>query len=188
MILERKKSKKVEIADHTPLCPACRSVVKGDKRVGYFCSNCNLLFKRKDILFKVPIRHTKKPAVPMPGKPERRSHVSEKLNKIIRETHPLQDEIPEPPQRLRVKPKAQPIPEPVPKPPTPPKPIKEEFELEEESKIIASAESKKMHSGTCHFIKKIHRDNRIYFDSVEKGEAGGKDMCVCLRKLAFQKG
>ncbi|MFC1723079.1 hypothetical protein ACFL0V_02990 [Nanoarchaeota archaeon] len=59
----------------------------------------------------------------------------------------------------------------------------ETYEVEEESKIIASKESDKLHKGDCHFIKKIHPENRIYFDSLKLGEKEGYEPCVCLRRL-----
>ncbi|MBW2963849.1 hypothetical protein KY363_00165 [Candidatus Woesearchaeota archaeon] len=60
---------------------------------------------------------------------------------------------------------------------------KVEYDLEGEDKIIASRESDRMHVGTCHFVKKIHPDNRIYLESVEQGEESGYQLCVCLRRL-----
>jgi hypothetical protein len=62
-------------------------------------------------------------------------------------------------------------------------PEKEEYELEDESKIIASTQSTKMHTGQCHFVKKIHPQNRIYLGSVEEGKERGYEMCVCLRRM-----
>ena len=64
-----------------------------------------------------------------------------------------------------------------------PMPEKEEYELEDEGKIIASKESTKMHTGQCHFVKKIHPHNRIYLASVDEGKERGYEMCVCLRRL-----
>jgi len=58
-----------------------------------------------------------------------------------------------------------------------------EYELEEEGKIIASSESDKLHKGNCHFVKRIHPENRIYFETIESGEDEGYEMCVCLRRL-----
>ncbi|MBW2997118.1 hypothetical protein KY349_02120 [Candidatus Woesearchaeota archaeon] len=60
---------------------------------------------------------------------------------------------------------------------------REEYDLEEPEKIIASTESTKMHKGDCHFVKKIHPENRIYLDSIDDGEEKGYEMCVCLRRL-----
>jgi hypothetical protein len=64
-----------------------------------------------------------------------------------------------------------------------PEPEKEDYELEDEGKIIASKESTKMHTGQCHFVKKIHPHNRIYFETTEQGEEQGYEMCVCLRRM-----
>lgn len=58
----------------------------------------------------------------------------------------------------------------------------EEYELEP-GKIIASSQSDKLHEGSCHFVKKIHPENRIYFDSIEKGEEEGYEPCVCIRRI-----
>lgn len=58
-----------------------------------------------------------------------------------------------------------------------------EYELEDESHIIASSESDKIHKGNCHFVKKIHPQNRIHFESIEQGEEEGYELCVCLRRL-----
>jgi hypothetical protein len=60
---------------------------------------------------------------------------------------------------------------------------REEYPLETEDKIIASKESTKLHKGTCHFVKKIHPENRIYLNSIEEGEEEGYELCVCLRRL-----
>ncbi len=37
--------------------------------------------------------------------------------------------------------------------------------------------------GNCHFIKKIHPENRIYFDSIEKGLENEYQPCVCVRRV-----
>lgn len=63
----------------------------------------------------------------------------------------------------------------------------EEYNLEEEGKIIASSGSSKIHKGDCHFVKKIHPENRIYFDSIEEGLDAGYEMCVCLRRLVAKR-
>ena len=60
---------------------------------------------------------------------------------------------------------------------------KEEYDLEDEKKIIASSQSTKIHKGNCHFVKKIHPENRIYFETAEEGEEKKYEMCVCLRRL-----
>lgn len=62
-------------------------------------------------------------------------------------------------------------------------PPREEFDLESPDTIIASSQSSKMHKGDCHFVKRIHPDNRIYLDSIEQGEEEGYELCVCLRRL-----
>jgi len=62
-----------------------------------------------------------------------------------------------------------------------------EYELEDEDRIIASKESIKIHKGDCHFVKKIHPENRIYFDSIEEGEDSGYELCVCLRRLIARR-
>jgi ubiquinol-cytochrome c reductase subunit 6 len=64
-----------------------------------------------------------------------------------------------------------------------PEPGKGEYGLESADKVIASKESTKMHSGACHFVKKIHPQNRIYLGSTEQGEEQGYEMCVCLRRM-----
>lgn len=59
----------------------------------------------------------------------------------------------------------------------------ETYELEEAGTIIASKESTKIHSGQCHFVKKIHPENRIYYDSIADAQDDGYEMCVCLRRM-----
>ena len=59
---------------------------------------------------------------------------------------------------------------------------KKDFGLESPDRIIASTESTKMHKGDCHFVRKIHPENRVYLESVEDGLKKGYDMCVCLRR------
>ncbi len=62
-----------------------------------------------------------------------------------------------------------------------------EYELEDESRIIASKGSDKIHKGTCHFVRRIHPENRIYFDSIEEGLEAGYELCVCLRRLIARR-
>ncbi|MFH1063915.1 MAG: hypothetical protein V1729_02445 [Candidatus Woesearchaeota archaeon] len=64
---------------------------------------------------------------------------------------------------------------------------KEEYEVESADKIIASNQSTKMHKGDCHFVRKIHPENRIYLDSITHGEDSGYELCVCLRRLKAMK-
>ncbi len=68
-----------------------------------------------------------------------------------------------------------------------PTPEQEEYDLEDEGKIIASSGSNKLHKGDCHFVKKIHPENRIYFDTIKQGEDEDYELCVCLRRLKAMK-
>ena len=56
------------------------------------------------------------------------------------------------------------------------------YGLESEQTIIASEKSSKIHQGQCHFVKKIHKENRIYLSTVEEGKQRGYALCVCLRR------
>lgn len=62
----------------------------------------------------------------------------------------------------------------------------ESYELEP-GKIIASTQSSKLHEGSCHFVKKIHPENRIYYDSIEEGAEKGYELCVCLRRIVAKQ-
>lgn len=53
----------------------------------------------------------------------------------------------------------------------------------EPGRIIASTQSKKLHEGSCHFVKKIQKDKRVYFNTIEAGTAEGYEPCVCLRRM-----
>jgi endogenous inhibitor of DNA gyrase (YacG/DUF329 family) len=59
--------------------------------------------------------------------------------------------------------------------------------LEQELRIVASAKSNKMHIETCHFLKKIQKDNWIYLDSLDEGIKKKYEPCVCIRRKGLMK-
>lgn len=59
--------------------------------------------------------------------------------------------------------------------------------IEEELKFIASSKSNKMHIDTCHFLKKIQKENWIYLDSLEDGLKKKYEPCVCIRRKGLMK-
>ncbi|MBW2967568.1 hypothetical protein KY362_03715 [Candidatus Woesearchaeota archaeon] len=177
-------------------CPICGGDVKGNDHFKYFCKKCNVLFTKKDILDKefggMAVKKTKlteseKDAMQKRVK-ELKDRVfaafSEEEKKELKEE--AKEEEPEeveaeviPPHEPEEEPEevpedTEPEEEPAPEP---------EYELEEAGKIIASSESTKLHSGQCHFAKRIHPQNRIYFETIEDGEEDGYEMCVCLRRM-----
>jgi chemotaxis protein histidine kinase CheA len=194
-------------------CPICGSDVKGNDHYRYFCESCNLLFDKKDILTKEfgktlaegekpgPVRKTRLTDEEKADLAKKRKELKERVFKafseaekkeLVREAEerkeeeaepeeeePEQEEPESPEEVVEETPEEEPAEETEPSP----LPEKEEYNLEDESKIIASKESTKMHTGQCHFVKKIHPHNRIYLGSVTEGEEKGYQMCVCLRRL-----
>lgn len=63
----------------------------------------------------------------------------------------------------------------------------EPLEETEELNFVASAKSNKMHLDTCHFLKKIHKDNWIYLKSLEEGIEKEYEPCVCIRRKGLMK-
>ena len=62
----------------------------------------------------------------------------------------------------------------------------EEYELEP-GRIIASSQSTKFHEGSCHFVKKIHPENRVYFEDIAAAEQDGYQPCVCIRRIVAKQ-
>ena len=141
-------------------CPTCGGDLKGNEKDKFYCSSCELLFDRKH--FKIEIEEKEIGEIEMDNTPvdliEEESILDVKEDKKER----------------------------APKIET--EPVEETgFELEETDDIlVASDKSDKIHHGRCHFIKKIHKENRIYLKSIEEGQAQVKDLCVCLRRKGFK--
>jgi hypothetical protein len=57
----------------------------------------------------------------------------------------------------------------------------------EEVKIVASSKSNKMHISTCHFLKKIQKENWIHLDSLQDGIDKEYEPCVCIRRKGLMK-
>ncbi|HII71295.1 TPA: hypothetical protein HA265_00905 [Candidatus Woesearchaeota archaeon] len=209
-------------------CPICRSDVKGNDHYRYFCSNCNILFEKHDIMEKDFGKHSDEGekvhlrVVPLTEEQkaelqDRKKALMEKIKSAFgdeesEEKQPVSAPaaIPAPGEGWAgpavveaefeevqkdeedIEPETEDVEEPVPEPEeTPDRPeetaAEPEYELEDESKVIASKESNRIHKGTCHFIRKINPENRIYFESIGKGEEKGYELCVCLRRLIAQK-
>lgn len=43
-------------------CPLCKGDVRGNKELKFHCANCNILFERRHLTGKLPIRKEGKPA------------------------------------------------------------------------------------------------------------------------------
>ena len=205
-------------------CPICGSDVKGNEYYRYFCSKCNVLFDKKDIIeaeFGKRPGHVRKTRLSEDEKQElekKRKELKDRIFKTFTEEQKRElveeaeegkekaEKVPEegpeeveaeviPPRKLEQAieggpeevdepgPEDEPEPEEEPEEPDEELEKREEYGLEEPDKIIASTESTKMHKGDCHFVKKIHPENRIYLESIEAGEEKGYEMCVCLRRL-----
>ena len=193
-------------------CPVCGGDVKGNDYYKYFCDNCNVLFDKKDIIDREfgryigeagPVKKTKLTDDERAELEKKRKELKDRVFKtfseeekkaLVEEEERKEEEEPEevegeifpPPEEEAEEPEEVEEPEAEEEPEEveePEAPRREEYELESADKIIASKESTKMHAGNCHFVKKIHPENRIYLNSVEEGEEQGYDMCVCLRRL-----
>ncbi|RME77733.1 hypothetical protein D6774_03485 [Candidatus Woesearchaeota archaeon] len=156
-------------------CPICSGDLKGNDQVRYLCKKCNLLFDRKH--FKIEQDTKEQPLenkqtkqekkqtskhTPQPNKEEqpKTKNQNEEVKKHVseEETTPLDEHPLEVPG----------------------------YELEDESVLVASDKSDKMHHGKCHFLKKIHKENRVYLESIDEGKEKGYKLCVCLRRKGFK--
>jgi hypothetical protein len=186
-------------------CPVCGGDVKGNDYYRYFCENCNVLFDKKDIIEKEfgksitetgPVKKTILTDDEREELDKKRKELKDRIFKTFTEEE--KKELVEEAEETKEEPEEEVLetqepkgveeivdympeeegeePEPTPEP-------EPEYELEEEGKIIASSQSTKIHAGNCHFVKRIHPENRIYFDSTEQGEEEGYEMCVCLRRI-----
>ncbi|NQU78293.1 hypothetical protein HQ545_00840 [Candidatus Woesearchaeota archaeon] len=197
-------------------CPICGGDVKGNDHFHYYCRKCNILFDRDHLSEGgTCIRKTSLTSDERKELEKKRSELSERMNnvfseKIIKEDLPKTPTQEEPIQKPDIiEPTTMPsandltkhlMPEPTVEEDLPdaheeieevieesPEPVKTDYALENENRIIASSQSTKMHSGACHFVKKIHPENRIYLGSIKDGESEGYEMCVCLRRLKAKK-
>jgi hypothetical protein len=192
-------------------CPICGQDVKGNEYYKYYCKNCNILFSRKEIVEKEfgksvrdiaqvkKTRLTKEEQEELQKKrQELTKRVYEKFSekqkrKLTEDIERVREAIPERQQRETQRPEAmrdafhgevreaEYAEENVEAETDETR--EDEYELEEPDKIIASSQSTKMHSGACHFVKKIHPENRIHLESIEEGEKKGYALCVCLRRI-----
>lgn len=187
-------------------CPICAGDVKGNDHYRYFCERCNVLFDKKDIIeaeFGRRPGHVRKTSLTEDEREELEKKRKELKDRIFRtfteeqkkelveeaeerekEPEPGPDEAEEEPEETEPEEGLEETePEEEPEEPEEESEKREEYELEEPEKIIASNGSTKMHRGDCHFVKKIHPENRVYLDSIGDGEEKGYEMCVCLRRL-----
>jgi hypothetical protein len=205
--VEKEKSVKIEDIEKNFIfqisngCPICGGDVKGNDHYRYFCEKCNVLFDKKDILDKEfgrsiaevgSVRKTKLSDAERAELDRKRKDLKERIFKtftqeekkeLVREAEERKEELPEPEPEPEEESAVEEEPEPEPAEEPEPEPEKEEYALEDIGKIIASKESTKMHTGQCHFVKRIHPHNRIYLGSVEQGQENGYEMCVCLRRM-----
>ena len=176
-------------------CPICGADVKGNDKRKFYCKNCNVLFDRNhiskekrlnaQIMIGVPKEEEELERLKAQAKEAEQKAMKDKivtgkaipLDEIdITDEEPLV-EVDKKGSKEKKKEKKttksadeeEPIPE-------------SGFPLESPDKIIASDSSSKMHTGNCHFVKKIHPENRMFLKSIEEGEKKGKEMCVCLRR------
>lgn len=167
-------------------CPLCSATVKGNNQFKYFCKDCNILFTKGDLnedeFKQVDADDSDKKEKKQKKTTEKTFPVGENIveddtkkpeTKIEEDDFEYdsdddEDDIQEEPEEV--------IEEKEP-----------EYELEEESKIIASTQSTKMHKGTCHFVKKINPENRQYLSNTKEGEKKGYNLCVCLRRLKYKE-
>ena len=211
-------------------CPICGGDVKGNSHFKYFCSHCNVLFDKKDILdgefgnkVKRGIRKTRLSDDERRDLETKRKELTDRVfktfsedvkEKLIEEEKVEQsDDEPADKEETAEDQEPEGIEKSIEDVPVDTEETNEEsrdqeetedkeetkeelmhdapeklqkrkeYNLESPDKIIASNESTKMHKGDCHFVKKIHPENRIYLDSIEEGKEKGYSLCVCLRRL-----
>ncbi|MFQ5474295.1 MAG: hypothetical protein ACE5DM_00500 [Candidatus Nanoarchaeia archaeon] len=63
----------------------------------------------------------------------------------------------------------------------------EQVEEPEVIDFVASAKSNKMHISTCHFLRKIQKENWIRLESLDEGVKRGYEPCVCIRRKGLMK-
>jgi len=191
-------------------CPLCHGEVKGNDFYRYFCENCNVLFDKKDIMEKEFGKNLEEAVVRKrtltdddkstlavkrkelsgrifdkfsPKEREELKKEAEEIEEKIEEPEEVEAEmIPPHPEEAEKE-----VEEEVQESASEPEEVEEkprdaEYTLESSDVIIASGQSTKMHAGDCHFVRKIHPDNRIHLDSIDAGKEKGYEMCVCLRR------
>ncbi|MFC1753299.1 hypothetical protein ACFL96_07900 [Thermoproteota archaeon] len=145
-------------------CPLCGADVKGNEKYSYYCSKCNVLFKMSHLSKK------QKKEIPKEEEADVKKELELAKEGIKVETKP--EDIPAKTYNEETEPLEE------------PEPVEEE---PEEIKIVASVKSNKMHISTCHFLKKIHKDNWIHLDSLDEGVKKGFIPCVCIRRKGLMK-
>ena len=192
-------------------CPVCGSDIKGNDFYRYFCEKCNLLFDRKDVIeneFGKSVREAVRKRVLSSDEKEALARKRKELTgRVFDKFSPKEKEELVEAAETREEPEdveAEMIPPHEEARPSIDETLsyaaaveepaeaeeeneEKEYELETPDKIIASKESTKMHAGTCHFVKKIHPENRIFLGSAEEGEEKGYEMCVCLRRIKARR-
>ncbi|MBU0461433.1 MAG: hypothetical protein KJ574_02495 [Nanoarchaeota archaeon] len=151
-------------------CPLCGGEARGNEQYKYYCKVCNILFDRKAL--------AKEKRKEVPKKEEKEAEkelkqINAELKSEIKEE--LEAETPTYAEE-GYSAQAEETEE-----------VREEKEAEKERKFIASAKSDKMHVDTCHFLRKIQKENWIHLDSLQDGIKKGYVPCVCIRRKGLMK-
>lgn len=192
-------------------CPLCKGDLRGNDEFKFFCKKCNILFDKKDIRKPKSQELAEKPLVDKEAEKlrkmlEKAKREEEKIEKELQRAkrevsegeieeektevekiveaaledteEPCDEEDGEEPEKEEPKEEVEEEPE----------EDAEVREMEEKGKIIVSEKSDKMHIPTCHFLRKIKRENWAVLDSIEEAEKQGYEKCVCVRrKLAKER-
>lgn len=191
-------------------CPLCKGDLRGNDEFKFFCKRCNILFDKKDIRKPKSQELAEKPLVDKEAEKlrkmlEKARREEEKIEKELQRAKKevsegeIEEEKTEVEKIVEAALEEEPCEE---KEAGDEKEKEEEVEeageseedaevreMEEKGKIIVSEKSDKMHIPTCHFLRKIKRENWAVLDSIEEAEKQGYEKCVCVRrKLAKERG
>jgi len=155
-------------------CPICSSDVRGNDSQRFYCKICNLLFNTHHI--EEEKRLHAQVMVGVPKEDSEPARLKKKTEQATERDIVTAKAIPEEIEPLDAPEEEQPTEE------KDPEPTIEDKGLESPDKIVASDSSTKMHSGDCHFVKKIRPENRIFLSSLQEGLDKDYLLCVCLRR------
>jgi len=139
-------------------CPLCAGDLTGNNEVDYYCKKCNILFKRTHFKLDLPKSTITLTSVDTKEKFPHGEQTPSDHDQFIPAADQEESFVDE-----KYAPSAG-------------------FELEEEDTLIYSNKSNKLHQGQCHFVGKIHKENRKYVASILQGKREGLELCVCLRR------
>jgi len=160
-------------------CPLCKGTVKGNLEFKYLCKQCNILFDKNQL---IPVKNIKQESNLLTKK-VKELHLKHKIKnvpslieKVVTNSNKAVEE------KVRELGKVNKVNSANAK--TEKKPA---TELENPIKIIVSTNSNKIHIDSCHFLKKIKKENWKTMTSLNKALKEGYEPCVCVRRKGLLK-